>query len=696
MIQVEARPDAGPAAGPASPPARLRIAALAVLGCAAVVALAAVHLTQGTATVSALDLLGLAFGSDDAAALNILTASRLPRMLAGATVGFALGVSGALMQSLARNSLASPDTLGVNAGAHLAVVLGAVAGLSLPALPAGALATGGGLAAAGLVMVISSGGASGPTRLVLAGTATALALHSITAVLLILFEQETLGLFAWGSGSLVQADLGAVSQMAPVVLVAVVASMLLARRLDVLALGDEPAAVLGLPVRRTRVLVAVVAVVLAGAAVTIAGPIGFVGLCAPAIVRLLGSVTPGLLRHRALLPFAGLAGVLIVLGADVALRAALGGHRGVDIPTGVVTTLVGAAVLIGLARRHRDSGPSRRPPAARSGRAKSRVVFWTVTVTVTAALAGALVAAILLGDTWLLMGDVRNWFTGESGRAVTFVLDTRMPRVAAAALAGAALACAGVTVQAVCRNPLAEPGLLGITAGAGIGAVSVITLVPAAGVLALTSAAGAGALLAFALVYGISWRGGLDSDRLVLIGIGVWAGGQAVITFIVVLTDPWNVAKALTWLSGSTYGRTLPQVVPVLLALAILVPLVVVIRRELDLMSLDDDTPRVLGVRLEPTRLAALVGAAILAGTAVSAVGLIAFVGLVAPHAARALVGARHSRVIPVAILLGATLVSIADTVGRTIIAPAQIPAGLLTALLGTPYFAWLLWRSRA
>ena len=111
--------------------------------------------------------------------------------------------------------------------------------------------------------------------------------------------------------------------------------------------------------------------------------------------------------------------------------------------------------------------------------------------------------------------------------------------------------------------------------------------------------------------------------------------------------------------------------------------------------SLDDDTPRVLGIRLEGTRLVALTGAAVLTATAVSAVGVVGFVGLVAPHAARALVGGRHTRVLPVAMLLGAILVSLADTIGRSVIAPAQIPAGLMTAMLGTPYFVWLLWRSR-
>jgi iron complex transport system permease protein len=170
---------------------------------------------------------------------------------------------------------------------------------------------------------------------------------------------------------------------------------------------------------------------------------------------------------------------------------------------------------------------------------------------------------------------------------------------------------------------------------------------------------------------------------------------MALITVMVVFTDPWNEAKALTWLAGSTYGRTFPQVIPVAVVLLVAVACFVRARDELDLLALDDDTPRVLGVGLGGARLALLTAAAVLTATAVSAIGLLSFVGLVAPHAARALVGSRHVRVLPVAALLGGLLVCLADVLGRTVIAPAQLPAGTLTALIGTPYFAWLLWRSR-
>ncbi|MFI7211355.1 iron ABC transporter permease [Micromonospora maritima] len=695
MSQTIAPP--GPATRPAPPgppPARRRVAGAFLLAAALLVAVTAVHLTQGTSSVGAADLLRLLTGADDETA-RVLVASRLPRLLTGLAVGVALGFAGAALQSTTRNPLASPDTLAVNAGAHLAIVATAAFGIALPALPAGGLAFCGGLAAAGLVMLLSAGGQSATTRLILAGSATAMALASLTMLLLLLFEQATIGLFAWGNGSLVQGDLIAFTQLAPVVGVAALVLVALGRRLDLLALGDDTATVLGLDVRRTRLTVVLLAVLLSAAAVTLAGPIGFVGLGAPVIVRLLGRWVPEVHRHRVLLPLSGMVGVVVVLGSDVLLRAVLGGQAGVDVPTGVVTTLFGAVLLVWLARRHRDAGPTRQPPGGHAA-VRSRAFHVAVVAACAVAAGTALVAGMLAGDTGVLLGDIVNWLRGRTGPAYTFVLDARWPRVAAALLAGAALALAGTIVQAVCRNPLAEPGILGITGGAGIGAVSLLTFAPTAGVAALSGAAGLGAVAAFALVYGLARRRGLNSDRLVLIGFAVWQGGAAVITFIVLSSDPWNTGKALTWLSGSTYGRTAPQVLPVAVALLVAVPVVAGIRRELDLLALDDDTPRVLGVRLERARLVALGVAALLTATAVSAVGVIGFVGLVAPHAARALVGGRHTRVVPVAVLLGATLVSLADTLGRTVIAPAQIPAGLVTALVGTPYFVWLLWRSRS
>ncbi|MFF5212360.1 iron ABC transporter permease [Streptosporangium sp. NPDC000396] len=680
---------------PVTPMRRLGTAGVVLLTLVVVVVVAAVHVTQGTSSIGALDLLRLAFDGGDGETARVLLASRLPRLLAGITVGLALGVAGTLLQSISRNPMASPDTLAVSSGAHLAVAAAAAFGLTLPLLLSGLLALLGGLAAAALVLAMAAGGRIGTTRLILAGSVTALALDSLTNLLMILFEEETTGLFAWGSGSLVQSDLNAVAQVGPLILLALAVAMLAGPRLDILGLGDDTATVLGLNVRRLRLWLTLLSVVLAAAAVTIAGPVGFVGLCAPVIVRLLPASILGVHRHRTMLPLAGLVGVLIVLGSDIALRALLGGQAGVDVPPGVVTTLLGATVMVWLARRYRDAGPTRQPPIVRIRAARSRAAFLIVVTACALLLAGAIFLGMLGGDTWVLGGDLANWLNGRTGRGLTYVLDQRYPRVLAAVLAGAALAVAGIAVQAVCRNPLAEPGVLGVTSGAGVGAISLLAFVPLAGIWSMSAVATAGALAAFAMVYLLAWRGGLSSDRLVLVGVGVQAACTAITVMIIVKADPWNTAMALTWLSGSTYGRLPVQLIPVALALLLVTPLIAWLRRDLDLLALDEDSPRILGISLEPVRLAALGGSVLLAATAVSAVGVVGFVGLIAPHAARALVGAQHARALPVAALLGALLVSLADTLGRTVIAPAQVPVGLVTALLGTPYFVWLLWRSR-
>jgi ABC-type Fe3+-siderophore transport system permease subunit len=682
--------------GPANTPVRhVRLFGAVAVALGAAALLAATHLTQGTAFVDAGSLWRLLTGEGTDMAAAVVIDSRLPRLLAGVLVGAALGVAGAALQSVARNALASPDTLAVNAGAHLAVVAVAAFGLSLPALPRGGVAFLGGLLAAALVMMLSAGAGSGPTRLVLAGSAIALALSAVTTVLLLLKAEETVGLFAWGSGSLAQIGLGNVTQMAPLIGVGILALALAARRLDILSLGDDAAAVLGVHVRRLRLVAVVCAVLLSAAAVTVAGPVGFVGLCAPALVRLSARAVPGLLRHRVLLPMSAISGVVVTLGAEVVLRLILGAQAGVEVPTGVVTSLFGAVFLVVLACRFRDSGPTRQAPAARSAHLRSSRGFVFTTIVATGVAGAAVLGGLLLGDTMLLTGDVANWAAGRAGPIVTFVLDTRVPRVLAGMLAGAALAVAGVLVQTVSRNPLGEPGILGVTGGAGVAAVWVITVAPQAGIWTVAGAAAVGAAVASTLVFGLAARGGMSSDRLVLIGIGVSAASTALITVTVVLTDPYNSVKALTWLSGSTYGRTLPQVLPVAIALLVAVPVLVRSRCELDLLALDDDTPQVLGVRLLPRRLTLLVVSALLTASAVSAVGVIGFVGLVAPHLARAFVGSAHARVLPIAAIVGAVVVVVADTIGRTVIAPAQLPAGLLTAMLGTPYFVWLLWRSR-
>ncbi|MEU5873930.1 iron ABC transporter permease [Glycomyces sp. NPDC047369] len=677
-------------------PRLLPTAAAFTVTVGALVALAALHLTQGTSEVDAGDLLALVSGNADPGVWHVLEGARLPRLAGAVLVGIALGASGVLLQSVARNPLASPDTLAVNAGAYLAVTAVAAFGITLPFVSGLGVAFIGALLTAGLVLALSAGGGeSATTRLILAGSATAMAANSLVSLLILLFQEETTGLFAWGSGSLNLAGFHSMAQAAPLVVLAVAAAMLWAPRLDLLRLGDDTASSLGVHVRRTRTVAVLCSLLLAACAVTIAGPIGFVGLAAPVIARQIARRFPSLLAHRVLIPFSALCGALVIVGADLAVRAILGADKSIEIPVGVTTTILGAGVMVWLARTVTSAGSEDRPAILHGAANRSRLAFLLILGGLAAASIGALFAGMLSGDTMLLGGDLLNWVAGKTGASYTWIIEQRYPRVLAAILAGAALACAGAVTQGILRNPLAEPGLLGVTAGAGIGAVTLITWAPSSGAWAVTGVAAVGGLGAFALVYALAWRGGLDTSRLVLVGIGVWSIGMAAITLIILASDPWNTPKAMTWLSGTTYGRTADRLIPLAAALVVVLPLIIAHRKEIDLLALDDDTPRTLGVRLERTRLLLLGAAAVLTAAAVAVVGVIGFVGLVAPHLARGLVGSRHARVLPVSILLGILLVSLADTLGRTVIAPAQIPAGLVCSLIGTPYFIWLLWRTR-
>lgn len=659
------------------------------------VVIAGWHLTQGTSGIGVWDLTKLAVGAGDDRTWDVLVASRLPRMLAGLVAGLALGAAGALLSSIARNALASPDTIGVTAGATFAVTLFAAFNIALPVWLTGLTGFVGGIIAAGCVLLLASGNGGSTTRLILAGSALALALQAGSSALLILFSQETVGLYAWGAGTLAQIDLRAVAQMGPLVVAVLVVAMVAARRLDLLALGDETASVLGVRPARTRLLGTLLAVLATAASVALCGPIGFVGLCAPAVVGLLAVKVPGLGRHVVRIPVSAMLGAVVILLSDIVIRAIAGANAGNEVPTGIITTIVGAVFLVVLAWRGTGTGPTRRPAAARWGSLGSRRRAQVVFVLSVIALGIALLVGMLAGFTWLLTGDIANWVAGNAVPGVSFALDERLPRVLAAALSGAALALSGSVIQGTCRNPLAEPSIIGVTAGAGVGAVALLLIVPTVGVWSISAAAFGGAIIAFGIVYGLSWRGGVDSDRLVLIGIGVGYGGTALTTMLILRSEPFNTPLVLTWLSGSTYGRTLDQLVPVAIALLVFTPVLLWLRRDLDLMSLDDDTPRVVGLRLEPIRLVALAAAVLLAATSVAAIGVLGFVGLVAPHAARALVGGRSVRSMPVAMVLGALLVTVADTIGRTVIAPSQVPAGLLVAIIGAPYFVYLLYRSR-
>jgi len=272
----------------------------------------------------------------------------------------------------------------------------------------------------------------------------------------------------------------------------------------------------------------------------------------------------------------------------------------------------------------------------------------------------------------------------------------RLPRILTAFLVGMALATSGAIMQGITRNPLAEPGILGVSAGAGLAAVSVIVWFEDAPLSILPWAAFGGALATALAIYILSWKqGGSTPVRLILIGVAFAAVLGSLTTFMLVFGDIDDVQQAYVWLAGSVYGRNWEHVQTLGLWLLFLLPLAVFSARQLNTLSLGDEIARGLGTQVEFQRVLLLIISVALAAVAVSVAGTIGFVGLVAPHITRRLVGPSHEGLIPITALFGGALLVLADLIGRWIISPSELPIGIVTALIGAPYFMYLLYRYR-
>jgi iron complex transport system permease protein len=277
-----------------------------------------------------------------------------------------------------------------------------------------------------------------------------------------------------------------------------------------------------------------------------------------------------------------------------------------------------------------------------------------------------------------------------------FIVNTlRLPRMLVAALVGLGLGTSGAIMQGLTRNPLADPGILGISAGAGLVAVTLIVVVRDVPAGVLPVAAFAGAALVAGLIYVLAWRQGDSPIRMLLVGIGLGAVAGALTSLMITFGDVYDVQRALIWLTGSVYGRSWDEFWPLLPWMVVFVPLALLLARDLNALNLGEEVARGLGSRVALQRGLLLISAVALAGATVAAAGTIGFVGLIAPHVARRLVGPDHTGVLPAAGMLGALIVVGADLVGRTLFAPAELPCGLVTAAVGAPFFIYLLWRQR-
>lgn len=317
------------------------------------------------------------------------------------------------------------------------------------------------------------------------------------------------------------------------------------------------------------------------------------------------------------------------------------------------------------------------------------------------ALALAMLAGVGLGAVRVPPADVlaaigRALAGLDAPAADAVIVGIRLPRVVLAALVGACLSTAGVLYQALFRNPLADPYILGVSSGAGLGAIVVIvatSTTTAFRYFGLPAGAFVGALATIALVTRLaSWRGRLDTASLLLGGVAVSYTLSAVTSFIMVYSRE-SMTTVVFWMMGGLGSASWPYVWMVVPMLAIGMLLPVTRARELNVMLLGDSRASELGVDVERFKRLVLVTGSLLTAAAVSVSGLVGFVGLMTPHAVRQVLGPDHRVLVPASAIAGAIVMVVADLVARTVLAPVELPVGIVTALTGGPFFVWLLVR---
>ncbi|MES4903562.1 MULTISPECIES: iron ABC transporter permease [unclassified Streptomyces] len=305
---------------------------------------------------------------------------------------------------------------------------------------------------------------------------------------------------------------------------------------------------------------------------------------------------------------------------------------------------------------------------------------------------------IPLAEVWrILLHHVTGSGTTGDPALDQIVWNFRAPRVALAALVGAGLAVAGAVLQTLVSNPLADPVVLGFSYGASLGAVLVITLGGAAvGGLGVSGAAFAGALAAGALVFALGQRRGrLAPTRLVLAGVAVGYVLLSVTSFVQLLATPTELRTVMFWMLGSVAGAQWDQLPTVTVVVLTGTAVLTLYGRQLNALLAGDESATALGVDVHRLRAVLLMVSALLTGTVIAVAGGIGFVGLMIPHLVRLTVGADHRRLLPVTALLGAVYLVVVDLLSRTLTRPNELPLGILTALLGAPFFLWLLRRDK-
>lgn len=607
----------------------------------------------------------------------VLLYATLPRLAMAMLCGAALAASGAILQQVLRNPLASPTTLGVDAGARLALALATVLapnllqwGSDLVALTGSALST-------ALVFLIVGRREFSALSMILAGLVVSLFCGAMSSLLVLVEARQLTGLFIWGSGSLSQQSWTPFLSLSLRVAVLAVPLLLLLRPLSLLDAGEESAHSLGLSATKLRVAAVAIAVALSAFVVSTVGVIGFIGLVAPILARLAGAR-----RFGSQLAWSTLIGGALLLLTDATVQL-LAGATAEFLPTGALTAVLGSPLLLLLLPRLKALNRPPVLPAPKINVPRLGLGGAAIAAFVVLLLASVLVGRDALG-TWVLNTD--SW-----QQLVTW----RLPRVMGSAAAGAMLAVAGVILQRIMQNELASPEVLGV----GAGSILAVTLALFAfGPMSGTSqsvAALFGALAVMLILLAFGHRSGFAPDRLLLAGIALSALMDAVVGVLSAGGDP-RALQLLAWMAGFASGATLGDAMVAATIAIVVTAASLLVVRWLSILPLGAPAASALGAHLPRARFVLLSIAAGATAAATPILGPLTFVGLLAPHLVAALGVRKPSALLLGSAAAGASIMAGADWMARTLAFPLQLPTGLLASMVGAPFLMILLNRRHA
>ncbi|WP_409501016.1 Fe(3+)-hydroxamate ABC transporter permease FhuB [Mannheimia glucosida] len=597
-------------------------------------------------------------------------AALLPEMTTSFLAGGLLAIASSGLQHIVRNNLASDSTLAVSSGAQLALMIAVIFFPAAELFSSFWIALLGSLAAIVLVLFIAKASKLNPLTLILGGLIVNILFGAIASLLTLFYFDFLFGVMVWGSGSLLQDGWATSITLAITVVVAFFIFVLLSRPLTILSLDDEQARRLGAPVNLLRYLVIFVCAAITALVVSKVGVIGFIGFAGASLAHF------AKIRHLLLrLLIAFLAGGFLLFFTNNLIGIV---SRIYDtlLPVGAFTATLGAPLLIFLVLRQRKAQFEASNTAYFPVK---RLNSWKLLILLLCA--GVILFCLLQ----IIAPTMNGWAISIDENLMS---SYRLPRSLSAIATGAMLAVSGSLLQILTRNPMASPEVLGVSSGATIAAVLSFLLFPTLSSIGFLLFGVLGSLTVLALIMWLSRK--LQPSALMITGVAIGALVSGLMAIIQLSGSP-RLTAVISWLSGSTYYAN-PNTVWILLSVAILlISATLLFIKPLRLISLGETVSYHLGLEVKKVQMIVLLLIALMSAASTLAVGPMSFIGLMTPHLAKNLGAITPEKQIPISALLGAMLMLIADWLGRYLIFPYEIGAGIIASILGGIYFLLLL-----